>query len=761
MAVIQRRKHARSSVLLLASTMPLATFAAESHIENNHHAVQLAPIKTKANQAQGYLAKKLASSKYSQDLVDTPQTVTVIKKELLQEQGATTLLEALRNTPGVTLQLGENGNTSTGDTFQLRGFSAQSSIFVDGVRDLGAVTRDVFNLEQVEVVKGSGAAETGRAITSGYINTITKLPEAEAAQSIGLSYNTAEQVRATVDVNQPVGENSAIRLNAFGQQGGVDGRNEVEQNSYGIAPSFAFGLGTATRLYAYSQHVRQRNIPDGGIPTIGMSGYFRTAATSGAPTAQQAAALNAAPKVDRENFYGSVNDYEDTNADMYTLKVEHDVSDNLKVQNTTRYGHSNLQRELTSPGNANVVDINNLNTWTSSLSRQGVDQDNTILANQTNVTTRYHVAGFENDLVAGIELLREEQQTNSLAVVGTQAAANLYQPNPHSAFNAITENGAYSIGRTDTFAAYLLNTFKVNEQLQLSAGIRSDRYITTSEGFEIPRGGTAATGTAYDLKDADLLISWRAGALFKPTPSSSVYANYSKSLTPPGANNFLLAASASSINNAAFDPQETQTYELGTKWDVLNEQLSLNAAVYRTTNDKQVTQDAITREYFQEGKTQVQGVELSAVGKLSDNWQMSAGVAYMDLDAKNQQSVNATNGAVTTTTGVRWSPNVSATLWSDYTWNQFKFGLGARYMGEQDRVVSTSSAGNSSDNMPKIADYYVFDAALSYDLTPAATVSVNIYNLFDKEYINTLNNGGSRMVLGQPLSGKLSVNYKF
>lgn len=153
-----------------------------------------------------YKAEKSASSKLTQALVDTPKTVQVLKKEMLKEQGSASLMEALRNTSGITMQLGENGNTAAGDTFQMRGFSGQSSTFVDGVRDLGAVSRDVFNIEQVEVVKGAGGADVGRGASAGYINLISKLPTLEQANDIILSVGTADKKRLTIDSNSVVND---------------------------------------------------------------------------------------------------------------------------------------------------------------------------------------------------------------------------------------------------------------------------------------------------------------------------------------------------------------------------------------------------------------------------------------------------------------------------------------------------------------------------------------------------------------------------
>ncbi len=331
MAKIKSRKHiATTPLVALAASLPLVSHAATKE----EKVTQLPTIEVTAQEI--YKANTVSSPKYTQPLVDTPQTIQVIKKEILQEQGAASLVEALRNTPGITLQMGENGNTSAGDTFQMRGFSTQTSTYVDGIRDLGAVSRDVFNLEQIEVVKGPSGAEAGRGSASGYINLVTKLPKAENSSEVSARYNTAENARLTADINQAISESTAIRLNVMGQDGGVEGRDVIENNGWAIAPSIAFGLDSDTRLYLYSQHIRQNNIPDGGIPTVGMKGFYNSDAQ-----------LNNAKEVNRSNYYGSINDYEDIDADMFTAKIESDFGESIKFTNTTRYGKSQMNRALT------------------------------------------------------------------------------------------------------------------------------------------------------------------------------------------------------------------------------------------------------------------------------------------------------------------------------------------------------------------------------------------------------------------------------
>ncbi|WP_180072704.1 catecholate siderophore receptor Fiu [Acinetobacter sp. YH12075] len=744
MAQIKSRKHNRSAQLMaLAASLPLLAHAANPEDD----VTQLPTITVKSEAESKYKADNLSSAKYTQPLLDTPQTISVIKKEILQEQGATSLVEALRNTPGITLQLGENGNTSAGDAFQMRGFSTQTSTYVDGVRDLGAISRDVFNLDQIEVVKGPSGSEAGRGAASGYINLVSKLPQSENSQEISASYNTAKHARLSADINQVINPNTAFRLNMMGQEGGVEGRDYIENNSYAIAPSLAFGLNTATRLYLYSQHIRQRNIPDGGIPTIGMQGFYNSDSL-----------LATAPKVNRENFYGHVNDYEDVDADMFTAKIESDLTDRLKLTNITRVGKTQMNRVLTGINTgANGLRTNgssNPAEWEVNRSRQGVDQENKILANQSTLNWSVKTGAVQHDVVAGMEFLKEQQSSKLMAtqMPGEATAdtpwANLYHPDRNQAMPALIYNGGYTDGETQTAAAYLFDTLKFGERFQLNGGVRVDYYETDYQGLTLPRGGNALVAT--DLSTHDTLFSWKLGAVYKPTLNSSIYAAYAKSLTPPGSTNFTLSESGNDAINA--QPQETHHYELGSKWELLQGKLAVAAAAYRTENENQSTIDPISQLAVQEGKKRVDGVELSAVGQITDAWNVSAGVAHMKVKQLNQRSSSST------TLSERWSPEWTASLWSTYDWAGFKFGLGARYVDEQKRVVTDS---NAPANMPNIPGYVVFDALAGYNFNKNASLNLNLYNLADKEYISTLNNGGGRVVLGQPRSAAISLNYKF
>src|SRR5688572_9678174 len=324
----------------------------------------------------------VSSPKYLVPLRDIAQSIAVIPRKVIDEQGATTLSEALRNVPGITLQAGEGGGASNtaGDMFNLRGFNASNSLFVDGVRDDGLISRDVYNLEQVEVFMGPSGSDVGRGTAAGYVNMQTKTPHLGSSTSAAFSVGSSEQSRLSADVNwgRPMdhqgswASRSAFRLNLLWQDSGVPGRDEVQLESRAVAPSLAMGVGTPTRVTFAAQIMRQDNVPDYGVPG---AAWLEEPLT---PTTVRASA-----PVDQSNFYGSVGyDYDKASQNSYTARVEHDVNRNLTLRNQTRYNKAH--RDAVISAVQNVAAFNSLTNQVT-LARQGNERENSVMSNQTNM----------------------------------------------------------------------------------------------------------------------------------------------------------------------------------------------------------------------------------------------------------------------------------------------------------------------------------------------------------------------------------------
>lgn len=740
--------HTTAALALLAS--PGAVFAQQKADEPKTES--LPAVKVKASVQNDYKADRVSSPKFTQPLVDTPQTITVIKKEILLQQGATTLTEALRNTPGITFQMGENGNTQTGDSVFMRGFDTQQSIFVDGIRDIGTVSRDVFNLEQIEVVKGPAGADIGRGSPTGYINLSTKVPSLSDATTGTFAVGSGDLKRGTLDVNRAVpalGDGTAVRLNVLWQDKGVPKRDWVEKDSWALAPSLALGLNTPTRTYLYYLHVNQKNRPDGGYATFSLPGFNRAQAS--------------VPEIDRTNYYGSLSDYDHVKADMFTARIEHDLKPGVTLRNISRFGRTEQKYVLTGINAVNFVNPADPYSWTIDRRRQGKDQENQVLTNQTNLNADFTLAGMKHSLSSGIEFIYEKQTnlTQAPPTTNNSVPANLYNPSVSDTFDPVTPNGLRTSGSTVTAAVYAFDTLKINDAFQVNAGLRYEKYKTTSDNI------IASTAAAYptlpvgtlvpqSLGKADDLITWKVGGLWKPNADGSVYAAYATSQKPPGSDSFALNATATNINSPNLDPSKATNIEIGTKWELLDKRLALTAAAFHTVTENDVVDtDAVTGAPVQTGKKTVKGLEFGAAGMLSTEWQINAGLTLMD------SKINSTTAANTATqqgSQLAWSPKLSFTSWTTY---KLPFGVtiggGARFM----KAVIRSSNNTTSTNLTQIPSYWVFDAMASYDVTKNTSLQLNVYNLADKFYLQSLNNGGSRATVGVPRSFTLAANVKF
>jgi catecholate siderophore receptor len=705
-----------------------------------------------------YKAERVESSKFTQVLRDTPQTVTVIRKDVILQQGAASLTDTLRNTPGITFQLGENGNTQSGDTIFMRGFDTQNSIFLDGIRDLGAAVRDVFNVEQVEIFKGPAGADNGRGATSGYVNLVSKTPTQEPLFASSVAYGTEDHRRATADWDMPIEAvaGSAFRLNLMGQGGGVAGRDVIERKSWGIAPAIAFGLDSPTRFYAYSQHIHQDNTPDGAVPTIGVADYQLAALQTAGITA---------PPVDSENFYGLNSDFENIRANMVTARLEHDFSENLTLRNTSRYGKSEQERVLTAPLQAPIVADGTVvrtdpNTWTLNRTRHASFRKNEIITNQTNVTAKFNTGSIKHSLSTGVELIYEKQDTPTVAGLGTLAPTSLYNPDHIGVFTvapAIARTGAFSEGNTKTGAVYAFDTWELTSRWQLTTGLRWEHFKTETQTVAIT--GTTTTDTRLDAEDS--LLSWKTGLLFKPTENGSVYVAFANSLRPPGTENFTLNATPGNnnnvnANNPNLDPQKAKNLELGTKWDLLQGQLAFTAAVFQSKNENDLarTDPGDPDSIIQYGEKEVKGVELGLVGQITPAWLLSAGLTRQDTEVKE-----GTFGGTQTGASINFSPKFSATLWTTYKLPMgLTVGGGLRHIDTQARTVSNVPVTAGVFQLPA---FTVVDLYAAYDVTQNIAVQLNAYNVADEEYVSAINNSGQRYIAGIPRSYLATVNFRF
>jgi catecholate siderophore receptor len=523
-----------------------------------------------------------------------------------------------------------------------------------------------------------------------------------------------------------------------------------------------FGLGTPTRVFLDYLHIRQDNVPDGGVPTIGLPGYST-------PDPERPE-IGLAPRVDRTNFYGTTSDHDDVTADMFTARVEHDFSGTMRLQNTTRWGRSKQEYMLTAfmasqdPARFSTPDLDDPTTWELARSLPTFkDQTSEIVANHTNLSAQFGSGGVRHDLSTGVEFSREKLDSTGVGALDGTAwpAANLYDPDPRVTGLEWGRTGASSRGKTDTVAAYAFDTIKFGERWQLNGGVRFDHYDTDFSsmvacgGRRGPDCGTLPAGSIVPGEDAnasDTLFNWKLGALYKPAENGSVYANYAISQQPPGGASLELSSSANNANNPVFDPQKAKTAEIGTKWQLFDGGLLLSAALYDTRVTNEIVQDPIDQQYYQSGEKRVRGVELGAVGRITERWMVSAGLTTMDAEVIDAPPVTNDGSSVLT-----YTPDKAGTVWTTY---DFPFGLtlggGVRYSGEMKR------GRDGAPGTPEfVKSHTVWDLVASYAFSKDFDLRLNAYNLFDKDYVAAINKSGYRYTPGAPRSVLLTANFRF
>ena len=642
------------------------------------------------------------------DVRDAPQSISIIPREIIEQQAATTLNDVLRNVTGISMAAGEGGGGPGGDNLTLRGFGARNDIFVDGIRDFASYTRDTFNVEQVEVVKGPASAQTGRGSTGGYINLFSKQPKLETFANGTVGVGQPDYIRGTVDVNLGgetlgLGGGTALRVNAMYHNADTPGRDHVGTERFGIAPSIAVGLGTSTRAILSYFRLQQDNLPDYGIP-------FVPATNTALPDYPDQPA-----PVDFDNYYGLVErDYEDTVANIATLAFEHDLTETVRIANTTRYGYSTRDSIYSAP---RFVSTDDTLVRPQTQSRDTVDK---ILLNQSNLFAEFQTGSIRHDAIAGFEISRERSR-NQLRAITDGTPTDVFDPDPERPWDGTIVDlpGEVVRAKADTIAAYVFDTAHLSDRFLVTGGFRWEHYRS---GFK--PAPSQLDVDVQPIERTDRNLTWRLGVTYKLNPSLSIYAGAGTSVNP-SIENMTQTTPRASLD--ALKPERSRTYEVGAKWDGFRGKLLVTAAVFRTEKTNARTTEAGGDVFVLDGEQRVDGFEFGATGRITDRWQVIGSYTYLDSEVR--ESLNP--GEV----GNRFGnvPKHSGTLWTLYKLPQgVEVGGGVRYIG---------SRFTNATNTRKVGDYWVADATLGYDITSDAALRVNVFNIFDERYADQLSGG--------------------
>ena len=655
--------------------------------------IPLEPVDVRG-QRRDYRIMEPSLFKFPDLLKDTPQSITVIPQELMREQAVFSMREALRNVTGLSLNAGEGG--IQGDNLTLRGYSARNDIYLDGIRDFGAYTRDVFNLQSVEVLKGPSSVMFGRGSTGGLINQVSKTPERTPFYDLSGTVGNGPQGRVTLDLNQPFSDQLSGRFNAMYYQGDVPGRDEVTFQRWGVAPTVTIGMTGPTRLTLSYFYQQESNTPDNGLPYL-----------SGVP----------AP-VPRTTFYGLPdNDYFRTYVNIGTIRLDHLFNDDVKLRNTLRYANYKLQQEAVAPRiNGTPAPTTPLTDITVNRGIVARDRTDDILANQTDLIVTFDTWGLKHTLVAGTEFDRETTDVTNFTVTGVPTAT-LLDPNMFPDLSTIRRTTNTVSGTTAyTGSLYAVDEVLLTEQWKIMAGFRYDHFDADFQSR------AAATGVVTRFSRTDDVVSPRAALLFLPTPAQTYYFAWGTAFNPSAE---ALTLAANTVNTP---PEKTQSFELGAKWQLLQNRLSLNAALFRIEKTDARTSEPGSLEQTLDGKQRSQGFEIEAIGRILPNWNLFAGYTYLDTEVLESKDVQ--NGVPVQGKRLIAAPTHSLSLWTTYDITpQWQVGGGMQYVG--DRAANTS-------NTNILPTYAKGDLTVAYFPWKNTEFRMNIINISNARYFDSV-----------------------
>ncbi len=733
------KKNYLSQRALLASAIGIATAstAGLTIAAEPSQALELGTVKVDGKAAKKtYKVEQSSSAKYTAPLLDTPQTITVVPKEVIQEQQALSLRQVLSNVSGITFNAGEGGGGS-GDSINIRGFSANNNIQIDGLRDSAQTSRtDTFNIEQVEVIKGPNSVFGGAGTTGGSINIISKQPMDRAFTTLGGGLGTDNYHRLTLDANQPlegVGSNSAFRVNLMAHENDVPGRDEIDRERWGVAPSLRLGFNDATRLTLSAFHQTDDSLPDYGVPAL-----------NGKKLAG----------VSREDYFGWDNlDKDEIEQNAFTANLEHDFNENLRLQNLTRYSRVD-RNTIVSASHANLDGVPPGRYRPTGPQASGRDTTTEMWINQTNLRASFDTFGLGHELVTGAEISREDFDLKSYNhglgnALYPSNGYDLANPPGHWVGPVNKTTSSYTENQLDDKALYVFDTIALNEQWDFNVGLRYDWFKGHSDTF------TAAKVQSGSFTSKDEKLSSRAGLVYKPVENGRFYVAWGNSFNPTAEG---IASNGGGLTAATenLDPEKNETWELGTKWELLGGNLEVDGALFRVekTNARETMLDGSTQLA---GKQRVEGVELGLTGHITDQWDVFANYTFQS--SETIKAADTAAGIAREGQALGNTPPRSFNLWTTYELPEgWTLGYGARYISE--RNVSSSTTA-------KLDAYWLHNAMVGYKVSKNLDLQLNVNNLFDKDYVervrqvNGTNARSSAIEYGDARSAILSATYSF
>ncbi len=670
-----------------------------------------------------YKVDRSASSKLTEAIADTPKSITIIPKEVIQDLGALSFRDLARTQPGVTLGTGEGGN-AFGDRIFIRGFDARNDVYIDGLRDPGVSSREVFAIEQVEIVKGPSSTYGGRGTTGGAVSLISKAPQVTNFVEGEVTGGTDATRRFTADVNRKLADTVQLRVNGMFTDAGVAGRDYTYSRRWGAAGSLAWQAAPNFDVVLDYYHLTADGLPDWGVPFDVRS--------------QQPF------NVDRNNFYGLLKrDFTHSLTDIGTAQLEWRPAEGVKLTSKTRYGETLNQYIATVAERPNISDPNPAN-WTVQANAQSRNARAKTWANVTEASGEFDTGSFHHSLVGGVEFDHEDivnrlflngrsETVGTVIIPAVVIQQNLFNPDPNNPayvpFRGLS--GAVADTLVVSKAAYLLDTIDLTSTIKLSAGVRFDDYLVSSNSLSAtPLTATAPAQTRTLLRNHSSFVNWNGGLVWKPVPKATLYVSASSSSNPSGeqtdASGVAYGGLGPTTNN--LDPERNYSYEAGAKYQASKGgHVLLTAAVFRTdkTNGRVIDPLSGVSQVLA-GKQRVDGFELGASGNITPRWAVFGGYTYLDAKVLPTTNPVVLGGPFPNVARNSFAMLTTYKLFDSFTVGGQAFYNSARYGGST--IAQTAM----------LPGYWRFDATAKASVTSKIEVQLNLLNLTNKTYYDAI-----------------------
>ena len=672
------------------------------------------------------LIKKTTVGKGKQDIKDIPQSVTIFTEKLMADRNQDDLREVLRTTAGVTFQAGETGE----EDVRLRGFSLGQAgdIYNDGMKDAPLIERDTFNNDRVEVLKGSASMLFGKGSTGGVVNQVNKAPllidQHEAAYTLG----TGKYHRLTGDFNFVTGENAALRLNAMAQEYDNHG---AKQDKRGIAPTFAWGIGTRDEFSVGLYYLDIKGRPLYNHPWINNNGKIT-------------------PTLPAKNYYGLDSDHLNTSSKYVTLGHIHRFDDGGELQ--TRLRHGQYERDLLASVirfSSPITSLSQINGNTPlSRTSKGRIGESEMTQLQSDYTNSFDLGGKKHDLIAGLDYYHDDAKRNSnYPNVGTQPGTIVGNPDSGTSVPDARAPVQFNTFKAQNIGLYVQDVMSLTSTVKLVGGLRYDRFKASYRNVD----------GSLSNERSDGLWSPRIGAIFQPDELSSYYVSYGSSYNTSGDTYQFGVNVNNSTNRAAkTNPEKSRNFEIGAKWELFERRALLGVAAFYSEkyNERNTDPDVAAQQELLSGKRHAAGMEFNLAGRIVPGWEVFWNHTWIPNAKIDKSNVAlAANGGGAQVQGDRpaLTPKHSGSLWTTYALtSKLRVGGGLTYRGKQnpDGARNMTAAG-----------FATIDAMAEYSFDEKTSLKLSVFNLKDKLYADTLYRGF--YAPGAPRTVQLTLKTRF